>query len=213
LTDTLGPYELIRLLGRGGMGEVHLARDTRLERTVALKLLPAELADDAERRSRLLRVARAAAALDHPNITTIHDIGEAGGRDYIAQEYLEGRPLSELIAERRLPLDELADLAVPLADALQYAHERGIIHRDLKPAPSCATTAPSSASTTPGRSSATAPPCCPIAAPPSTSPRATCGGWTSRAARAAGSPRSPTARACSTATWPPTATTSGSAGA
>lgn len=132
MTDTLGPYELVRLIGRGGMGEVHLALDTRLERDVALKLLPADLADDPDRRARFLREARAAAALNHPNITTTLDIGEEAGRDYIAQEYLDGRPLSEIIAERSLPLAGLADLAVPLADALAYAHEQGVIHRDLK---------------------------------------------------------------------------------
>ncbi len=134
LTDTLGPYELISFIGRGGMGEVHLARDTRLNREVALKLLPPDLAEDEERRARFLREARAAAALNHPNVTTIHEVGQADGRDYIAQEYLDGRPLNEIIAERPLPLDELAELAVPLADALEYAHSCGVIHRDLKPA-------------------------------------------------------------------------------
>ena len=132
--ERLGPYELLRLLGRGGMGEVHLARDTRLERHVALKLLPADLADDPARRSRFLREARAAATLNHPNVTTIHEVGEVDGRDYIAQEFVEGRPLNEVLAERPLPLLELAQLAVPLAEALEFAHERGVIHRDLKPA-------------------------------------------------------------------------------
>jgi len=134
MTDTLGPYELVRLIGKGGMGEVHLARDTRLDREVALKLLPPNLADDPDRRARFLREARAAAALNHPNITTIHDVGEEAGRDFIAQEFLQGRTLNEIIAERTLPLSELADIAVPLADALDYAHGRGVIHRDLKAA-------------------------------------------------------------------------------
>jgi Tol biopolymer transport system component len=132
LNESLGHYALVRLIGRGGMGEVHLARDTRLDREVALKLLPPDLVDDPDRRARFLREARAAAALNHPNITTLLDIGEEDGRTYIAQEFLDGRPLSELVAERPLPLAELGALAVPLADALTYAHERGVIHRDLK---------------------------------------------------------------------------------
>lgn len=134
MIESFGPYEIVRLLGRGGMGEVYLARDTRLDREVALKLLPAELADDEERRARFLREARAAATLNHPHVTTIHEVGETDGRDYIVQEYLEGRPLDDLIAERTLSTAELAQVAVPLADALAYAHERGVIHRDIKPA-------------------------------------------------------------------------------
>jgi len=129
---TLGPYAMLRKIGAGGMGEVWLARDPRLERQVALKLLPPALRDDPERRQRLLREARAAAKLSHPNITAIHEVGEAEGRDYIAFEYVEGQTLEELVRERRLPLAELIDLALQLADALAYAHERGVIHRDLK---------------------------------------------------------------------------------
>ena len=131
-SQRLGPYTLLSKLGAGGMGEVHLARDPRLERDVAIKLLPQALRGDPQRRQRFLREARAVAKLSHPHITAIHDVGEADGQDYIAFEYVEGRTLADLLAERRLPLEELLDLALPLADALAYAHERGVLHRDLK---------------------------------------------------------------------------------
>ncbi len=130
----LGPYTLISKLGQGGMGEVHLANDSRLERKVAIKLLPVELRSDPERRLRFLREARAVAQLSHPNITQIFDVGEADGRDYIAFELVEGRTLQAWIAERQLTLTELVELALPLADAIAYAHERGVVHRDLKSA-------------------------------------------------------------------------------
>jgi tetratricopeptide (TPR) repeat protein/predicted Ser/Thr protein kinase len=131
-TRNLGAYELARRLGAGGMGVVWLARDPRLEREVALKVLPEELRDDPQRRQRFLREARAVAKLAHPNITAIHEIGEADGRDFIAFEYVEGTTLDELVRARPRTLAELVDLALPLADALGYAHERGVIHRDLK---------------------------------------------------------------------------------
>ena len=131
---TLGAYSLSRKIGAGGMGEVYLARDPRLERDVALKVLPDALRSDPERRQRFLREARAVAKLAHPNITAIHEIGEAEGRDYIAFEYVEGQTLHDLVRARPLSLGELLDLALPLADAIGYAHERGVIHRDLKPA-------------------------------------------------------------------------------
>ena len=131
--NRLGPYTLLSKLGEGGMGEVYLARDPRLERKVALKVLPQALRGDPERRLRLLREARAVAQLSHPHITAIHEVGEADGHDFIAFEYVDGRTLAELLAERRPSLQELVDLALPLADAIAYAHERGVLHRDLKP--------------------------------------------------------------------------------
>jgi serine/threonine protein kinase len=132
--ERLGPYTLLSKLGQGGMGEVYRARDAKLERDVAIKVLPEDLRTDEGRRTRFLREARAVAQLSHPNITTIHEIGESEGRDYIAFERVEGRTLAEVVAERKLPLTEVVDLALPLADAIAYAHERGIVHRDLESA-------------------------------------------------------------------------------
>jgi len=132
--ERLGRYRIRSLLGTGGMGEVYLAHDPLLDRQVALKVLPADLAEHPNRRARFLHEARAAASLNHPNITTIHEIGEADGRDFIAFEYVEGRTLRERIAGRPLELKALVDIAVPLADALAHAHERGLVHRDIKSA-------------------------------------------------------------------------------
>lgn len=129
----LGPYQIRALLGSGGMGEVYKARDTKLGREAALKVLPRELAADPARRERLLREARAAAALNHPNICVIHEIGAADGQDYIAFEYIAGETLDAVLARGPLARDRLLELALPLAEALDFAHRKGVIHRDLKP--------------------------------------------------------------------------------
>jgi Tol biopolymer transport system component len=130
----VGPYRIEGLIGAGGMGEVYRARDSRLGRNVAVKVLPRQLAADPARRERLLREARSAAALNHPNICTVHEVGQAEGRDYIVFEHIEGRTLASLGQPGGLPLRELIDLFLPLSEALEYAHGRGIVHRDLKPA-------------------------------------------------------------------------------
>jgi hypothetical protein len=129
-----GPYEIARPLGAGGMGEVYEARDTRLDRTVAIKVLPAELAKDAGARSRFDREARAIAALNHPNICALHDIGDADGHGFIVMERLEGETLQERLQRGPLDFDQIVDYGIALADALDAAHSRGLIHRDLKPA-------------------------------------------------------------------------------
>src|ERR1019366_1109544 len=128
-----GPDEIGALLGAGGMGDVYKARDTRLNRTVAIKVLPALGADDAERRRRFLQEARAASALKHPNIITLHDIFSEGRRDALVMEYVEGRTLDEKIAGKRLPLREALHYAIQIAGALAAAHAAGIVHRDVKP--------------------------------------------------------------------------------
>jgi serine/threonine-protein kinase len=127
----LGPYLLERRLGSGGMGEVYLAHDERLDRKVALKLLAPGLADGSWR-VRFLREARLASALDHPNVCTIHDVGEAEGMAFIAMQYVDGRTLKEVIGGRPLPPDTWVSLALQIADALSAAHARGIVHRDVK---------------------------------------------------------------------------------
>ncbi len=129
----LGPYEITEQLGAGGMGEVYLAQDTRLGRKVAIKVLPAEFASDPERLARFEQEARAAAALNHPHIAVVHDIGTEGGTHFMVQEYLEGDTLREPLQKGALPLKKALGLATEIAEALAAAHAAGIIHRDLKP--------------------------------------------------------------------------------
>jgi Tol biopolymer transport system component len=130
----LGPYEVLSPLGAGGMGEVYRARDERLKRDIALKVLPSELSTDAERRARFEREARAASGLSHPNILTIYDIGSSSGTVYIGMELVEGGTLRDLIASGPLPTRKLLELGTQIAEGLAAAHAAGIVHRDLKPA-------------------------------------------------------------------------------
>jgi eukaryotic-like serine/threonine-protein kinase len=129
-----GPYEILALLGVGGMGEVYQARDTRLNRVVALKFLPPDKIADPDRRRRFINEAQATSALNHPNIITIHDISEADGSAFIVMEFLRGRTLDDVITAGALPLQDATRYATEIADALSAAHAAGIIHRDLKPA-------------------------------------------------------------------------------
>ncbi len=128
----LGRYEIRSKLGEGGMGEVYLAHDTQLGRPIALKLLPADIARDQQRLHRFLQEARAAAALNHPNIAHIYEIGEADGGYFIAMEYVEGATLDKRIGGRPLPISEALDIAIQIADALDEAHGKGVTHRDIK---------------------------------------------------------------------------------
>jgi len=130
---TLGPYDVLSLLGAGGMGEVYSARDTRLGRVVALKVLQPDVAADAERRRRLLREARAASALNDPRIVALYDVSRADGIDFLVMEYVEGETLDKLIPSGGLEVQQALAYAIPIADAVTRAHKAGIIHRDLKP--------------------------------------------------------------------------------
>jgi serine/threonine protein kinase len=126
-------YLLLEKIGEGGMGVVYKARDTRLDRVVAIKVLPREAVGDAERRRRFIAEAKAASALNHPNIVTIHEVASAGGLYFIAMEFIEGRTLEKLVGPHGLPPEQALLYAVPIAGALARAHEAGIVHRDLKP--------------------------------------------------------------------------------
>jgi TolB-like protein/cytochrome c-type biogenesis protein CcmH/NrfG len=130
----LGPYEIQSPLGAGGMGEVYRATDAKLARDVALKVLPAEMADDPERLARFRREAKTLAQLDHPNIVTIYSVEESDGFHFLTMQLVEGQPLDRLICAGGLPLDRIVEIAGALGDALAAAHEKGIVHRDLKPA-------------------------------------------------------------------------------
>ena len=129
----LGPYEILGALGAGGMGEVYRARDSRLSREVAIKVLPEELSGDSSRLKRFAKEARAASALNHPNIVTIYDIGSEGPVSWIAMERIDGKTLRELLFGGALPVKKLLPIAAQIADGLARAHEAGVVHRDLKP--------------------------------------------------------------------------------
>jgi Tol biopolymer transport system component len=129
----LGPYEILSPLGAGGMGEVYRARDTRLSREVAIKVLPAEMASDGERLKRFEKEARAASSLNHPSIVTIYEIGQEGPVSYIAMELVEGKTLREFLLSGPMPIKKLLQIGTQVADGLARAHEAGIVHRDLKP--------------------------------------------------------------------------------
>jgi serine/threonine protein kinase len=129
----LGRYEIRSLLGKGGMGEVHLAQDTQLDRAVALKILPAHLASDPERMRRFFQEARAASALNHPNIITIHEVGHEDSMNFIATEFIDGVTLRYLMTETRMTLREIFDIVIQVVSALAAAHAVGIVHRDIKP--------------------------------------------------------------------------------
>ncbi len=130
---TLGPYEIQAPLGAGGMGEVYKARDTRLDRTVAIKVLPEHLATGPDLKQRFEREAKAIAALSHPHICALHDIGNQDGIDFLVMEHLDGQTLAQRLENGALPLDDAIQIAIEIADALDKAHRQGIVHRDLKP--------------------------------------------------------------------------------
>src|SRR6266571_6678617 len=130
----LGAYEVLSPLGAGGMGEVYRARDTRLNRDVAIKVLPETFTHDPDRVARFQREAQVLASLNHPNIAAIHELDEADGQQFLVLELVDGETLADRLKRGALPLDEALAIAKQIAEALEAAHEKGIIHRDLKPA-------------------------------------------------------------------------------
>ncbi len=130
---SLGHYRILKQIGAGGMGEVYLAEDIKLDRRVALKILPSEFAEDKDRMNRFVREAKSASALNHPNIITIHEIGESGGTHFIATEFIEGETLQKHLKGENFSLKTVLDIATQIASALQTAHSAGIVHRDIKP--------------------------------------------------------------------------------
>src|ERR1022692_1516221 len=129
----LGPYEIQSPLGAGGMGEVYRARDTRLDRTVAIKILPAHLSDNPEAKQRFDREARAVSSLNHPNICTLHDVGHQEGIDYLVMEFLEGETLADRLTRGPLSPAQVLKYGIEICEGLERAHKTGVIHRDLKP--------------------------------------------------------------------------------
>jgi TolB-like protein/Tfp pilus assembly protein PilF/predicted Ser/Thr protein kinase len=129
---TISHYKILSKLGEGGMGVVYKAQDTKLDRTVALKFLPAHLLSDEEARTRFVHEAKAASALDHPNIATIHEIDAAEGQSFISMAYVDGKRLQDIVREERIPLERVLDVAVQMGEGLSAAHKRGIVHRDIK---------------------------------------------------------------------------------
>src|SRR5262245_11129757 len=131
--QTLSHYQVLEKLGEGGMGVVYKARDTRLDRFVAIKVLPADKVANANRRQRFVQEAKAASSLSHPNIITVHDIAHENGADFMVMEYVQGKTLDQLIPRKGMRLSEALRISVQIAHALAQAHTAGIVHRDLKP--------------------------------------------------------------------------------
>src|ERR1700751_5573776 len=129
----LGPYEIQSALGAGGMGEVYRAKDTRLDRTVAVKILPAHLSNDPVRKQRFEREAKTISSLNHPHICALYDVGHQDGTDYLVMECVEGETLAKRLEKGPLPLEQVLKFGAQIADALDKAHRNGLVHRDLKP--------------------------------------------------------------------------------
>lgn len=129
----LGPYEVQSPIGAGGMGEVYRAKDTRLDRTVAVKILPSHLSDNPDAKQRFDREARAISSLNHPNICTLHDVGHQDGGDLLVMEFLEGETLADRLAKGPLPTEQVLRFGIEICEGLERAHKSGVVHRDLKP--------------------------------------------------------------------------------